>query len=318
MKKIFISFILSLFLIFATSHRAEAITINLRDFLTGNQGPMQELNDNIVTMAGRIYEGSSQMMKYADMLKCYAEYGKGAYYSIGFWFISITIHWLEPWTYIAAWILLIVGFFIMMIASFYMFDVSFNIAISLFILPIGLALWPFGWTKDKLKPIIESIVYYSGLFIFLPLGITIATTLVRTVINQALESQEGTNGRSFEEIFLDGQSDILQESFNLWSTGFYIVLLTYIVALRIIPLMAGEFCKHFFGAPLVGTPMADKIKDGIQALNKQTLGRAGKYAKDVAKHQTGQAIKNHTNSRSGSFVSRMMHRYGSQMAKTRR
>ena len=40
-------------------------------------------------------------------------------------------------------------------ASFYMFDVAFNLSISIILLPLGIALWPFGWTKAKLKNIVS-------------------------------------------------------------------------------------------------------------------------------------------------------------------
>jgi len=321
MKKILISFILSLFVICASAHQSQALTVDFDDITSLNFdqiGALTELTDNITTMAGQIYKGSSQMMKYADMLKCYAEHGKGAFYSINLLIFSISIHWIEPWTWLASLILLVIGFLIMMIASFYMFDISFNIAVSLFLLPLGLALWPFGWTRDKLKTVLENIVYYTGLFIFLPLGIAIATSLVTTVIDDTLARQTGTNGRSFAEIFKDGQSDILQKSFSIFSMGFYVLLMTYIVAMYIIPLMAGEFCSHFFGNALLGSPISDKITNFVKDQVSSAKNRAGKYAKDVAKHQVGSMIKNHSSARSSNFLSRVMHRYGSNMAKTKK
>lgn len=326
MKKIFISFVLSLLILCSTAHPSQAFSLSglirdIEDILTLNFdriSALDELTDNITNMAGQIYSGSSQMMKYADMIKCYSEHGKGAFYSINLLIFSISVHWIEPWTWMASLILLVIGFLIMMIASFYMFDVSFNIAISLFLLPLALALWPFAWTRDKLKQVLDGIVYYTGLFIFLPLGIAISTSLVTTVIDKTLAAQSGTNGRSFVEIFQDGKSDILQESFSLWSPGFYVLFITYIIAMYIIPLMAGEFCSHFFGSAMVGNPMSDMIKERIKAAKENTLGRAGKYAKDVAKHQTGKMIKNSFDKKSNNFFSRMMHRYGANMAKTKR
>lgn len=321
MRRIFLNFIISLFIVCATAQSSQALTIDFKDVVTlqfDQIGSLKRLNDNIVSMAASIYEGSSQMMKYADMLKCYAENGKGAFYTLNFFVFSISVHWIDPWVWLAAGILLIIGFLIMMTASFYMFDVSFNIAISLFLLPLGLALWPFGWTRDKLKTVMGYIVYYTGLFIFLPLGISIATSLVRTVIDDTLSKQAGTNDRSFYEIFQDGQSDILQESFSIASWGFYVLLATYIMAMYIIPLMAGEFCSHFFGGALAGSPLSNMVQDQLKTLKKNTIGRAGKYVKDVAQHQYGKMIKNHFSANSSSFFSRMMHRYGANMARTRR
>lgn len=66
-----------------------------------------------------------------------------------------------------------------------MFDVAFNLSLSIVLLPIALALWPFAWTRGKLKTVVESIAYYTGLFIFLPLGILIGAQLVVTIIEGA-------------------------------------------------------------------------------------------------------------------------------------
>lgn len=316
MKKIIINFILSLFIICFSAHNAAAdITLNLDEI-----DALKTLTDNVTEMAKEINHGSSKMMKYADMLICSAKHGRESYstFSIA-GIISISVHLISIFVWLAGWILLILGFFIMMLASLYMFDVSFNIAIVLVILPLGFALWPFGWTRDKLKPMIDALVHYTGVFIFLPLGIHIGVTLVEYIMNKAINSDAnvGESAITFEQAFIEDRSDLISDNLGVTSLGFWMLFIAYLIAMRLIPLMATEFCDHFFGESLAGSPINDKITQAIAAVKKQTLGRAGKLGKDIAKHKMGNHIKG-KGKKDGNFLQRAIYRYGKNMANTKK
>lgn len=321
MRKLFASCILSLFIACAPLSSANAISISISfpslDFKS--MAAMYTLKNSIVLMARKINVAASHMMKYGDMLVCNAEHGENSYYTLNMIGFSFSVHWVEPFTWLSGWILLILGFFIMLLAAFYIFDVAFNLAISLFLLPLCLALWPFGWTKDKLKTNIEGITYYVGIFIFLPMGILIAVKIVEQVMKGILKTGVASEEYQldFETAFLEDQSDLIRDHLGIDSFDFWKIFFCYIVALRVIPLMATEFCTHFFSSSAVGNPMSDKLSQGIQVVKNATVGRAGRYGADVLKHQSGRLVQRMGNQRGGWFR-RSLYRYGKQLAKTKR
>lgn len=300
----FLCFILSLFIFCSASRYANAASVSALSTLTSS----------VTTMAGEINASSSTMMKYASMLMCNALHGQAAYRSISASFHGISValefYFPELSTLVSGAVLYAIGFFIMLVASYYLFDVALNISVALSVLPMGFALWPFGWTRDKLKPMIESIVYYTGVFIFLPMGIFIAKLLVELVVFEAGDFD-------FETAFTEDDSQAIAENLGLFTLGFLKAVICYVIAIRIIPLMSEEFCSHFFGNALVGTPMSDHMQKAMDFAKKHTVGKLAKYGADVAKSQTGKAIKS-MGDKDGNVLDRAMYNYGKQMSKTRR
>ena len=270
-----------------------------------------KLIDNITKIAEKIHKASNNMMKFGDMLICASLHGKAA--DIGFSpFLEIRL--IDLSLFFAGGIFYTLGFMIMMIASFYMFDVAFNLVVSIILLPIGLSLWLFAWTKDKISTILQNIAYYTGLFIFLPLGILLGSKLVETVIESALSP-------NIWELYEQDRSDILESQLGMIERPFLQILLSYIVAIKLIPLMADDFCTHFFGKSMIGNPMKENMTQVAQMLKKHTLDKAAKFAGDVVKHQTGTAIKKAGEKMGGNdpgLLSRSIARYGAEMAQTKK
>ena len=152
---------------------------------------MDSLVNGITEMTRTISNASKEMMKIGDMLICNSLHGEAAQVKIGIEGFSVTLYLVALDIFVSGCVLYVLGFFISIIASFYMFDIAFNLSLSIVLLPIVLALWPFAWTKGKLKIVVESIAYYTGLFIFLPLGILIGTELVVTIIQNAFVDSSG-------------------------------------------------------------------------------------------------------------------------------
>lgn len=300
------------------AHAAGFLSVVI-DFIAGlfSKSPLEELCNNIVKLAELINKSTSEMMRFGDMLMCSGLHGSAADVDLGF----ISFKLFAPSIYFSGALLYILGFLIMLMTSFYLFDAAFNLSISVILLPLVLALWPFGWTRDKLKIVINSLLYYVGVFIFLPLGVLMAKELAFTVVEMAFKASAGF---SFQAAYEADQSDLIEENLGIFCMPFLKVLLFYVVALRVIPMMAMEFCKYFFGSALVGSPMMDRITQAAQHLMKQGK-KVGKFGKDIAKHQTGKKLEKAGNNlsdpskgRLSRAFGRVLSQYGKNTARTRR
>lgn len=304
-------FIMVLLLVSESSFAAKATTMDTPDFSTTPGGShIGNLVSNITTMAKNIHTSSSKMMKFGDMLICASLHGKAAEIDL----IVANPKLIDLSLFLVGGIFYILGFIVMLVASFYMFDVAFNLLISIILLPLALSLWLFSWTKDSISIVMKNIAYYTGLFIFLPLGILIGKEIVYTVIEKALSPD-------IWEIYNNDQSDLIEAKLGLVQIPFLKILLSYIIAIKVIPLMADDFCTHFFGSALVGNPMKENISQIATMIKKHTVDKAAKFAKDVAKHQTGKTIKKAGEKMGGEnagLLSRSIASYGAEMAKTKK
>lgn len=292
------------------AHAAGFLSV-IVDFIAGlfSKSPLEELSDNILALAELINKSTSEMMKFGDMLMCSGLHGSAADINL---LGIVSFKLFAPSIFFSGAILYTIGFLIMLMTSFYLFDAAFNLSISVILLPLVLALWPFGWTRSKLPIVIKSITYYVGVFIFLPLGILIAKTLAFSVVEQAFISSVDF---PFMEAYMKDQSDLIEDHLGIFCMTFLKILLFYVVAIRVIPLMAMDFCKYFFDGPLVGNPMMDRITQVAQHVMKQGK-KLQKFGKDVVKHQAGKAIENKGNNMKG-FMGKMVARYGRNMSRTR-
>lgn len=319
MKKIF-GFLVFLLLLVCSANEAFALDFDFQMLDFHIRGvrieALNDLTKNITDIAVKIHNASSQMMKFGDMLICNSLHGEASYlkYTVLSW--TLEIQFVSVDILISGVVFYILGFFIMLISSFYMFDVAFNLGISIILLPLALSLWPFSWTREYLKTLIDSIVYYTGLFIFLPLGILTAQTLVETVADNSF-AKASQGEFSFIEAYKMDKSDLLKDNLGIFTLPFFKLLLCYIIALRIIPLFANEFCSHFFGDALVGNPMSQAMSQVVSELKHRTIDRAAKYGKDVLKHQVGSAIEKRGNAK-GNFYQRTVARLGRKLAKTQK
>ena len=295
---------------------SDIININLeqmaRTAATSSDGtlnePIYNLIKNVYQVAKDINYASSQMQKFGDMLMCASLHGSAADWYVDLWVTELRIgRIIEPLLWLASLIFICIGFVISIVASYYLFDIAFNLSVTMSLIPIAIALWPFGWTKGKLKEVLDSVVFYIGLFMFLPLGILIANKLVEYIVVQEL-------GQDMESLFSRDNSDLLSKKLGLLSMGFLKLLLTYLVAFKIIPLFACEFCNHFFGSAMVGSPISEKIQEATQNLKKHTVGRATNFAKDAAKHKMGKSIEK-MGDKNGNALQRAVASYGKEMSK---
>jgi len=316
MKKIIATLFISLtMLLLPTNANADLIQVSTVKFDVYSGGDaMNNLSTKITSLAKTIHNASSKMLKFANMLYCSSLHGKAADWEFEVpgtgWSFKKRIISIPLW--LSACILIFIGFLITVGASFYLFDVAFNLSITIILLPLGIALWPFGWTKAKLKNVVNNIVYYTGLFIFLPLGIAIANKIVGNVISGVFGGEQ-----DLIDAFKNDQADVIEDKLSLFTLSFLKVLISYCVAFKIIPLMATEFCGHFFGGALAGNPISEKMTQMIAKAHKKVTKPLAKYGKDVAKHQAGNALKK-MGKENGNFAQRAIYRAGATLAKTRK
>ncbi len=274
---------------------------------------MQKLSDTIYDLAKSINVASSQMQKFGDMLFCSSLHGKAAdwtYEVLGITVFEKRIIHLGLW--FASVFLIAIGFMISMASAFYLFDIAFNLSVSICLLPIGIALYPFGWTKDKLKKVLDGIVYYVGVFIFLPLGILVANAIVKSVLADVFGGAD-----VLEDAFANDRSDLIEDKLSLFTLSFLKVLLSYIVAFKVIPLFAVDFCQHFFGGNIVGNPMSQKLTEMIKERLNKSASKAKKRTADIMKHQGGKLVSN-MGKEDGNFIQRAVYNTGKSMGKTQK
>ena len=286
---------------------------NISDAIAASSA-LDTLVNNVMSLTRSLNVASSKLMLYGRMLWCNAMHGEGSYFHFKYEeIVNVTISIVDIYIVFSSMILYALGFCILLVASFYMFDVAFHISVAMVLLPLGFALYPFGWTKDKLKLVIEMILYYTGVFIFLPLGVKLGVELVNQVMAHGFSGGDNFN---FEQALIDDDTEGIRNHFSIISLAFWGIFLCYIVAIRTIPLMADEFCKHFFGESLTGGGISQQINNGIKKVKEHTVDKAKQYAKDVAQHKIGKSIQERHAGKSG-FINRAMARYGKQLADTR-
>lgn len=313
-------FIATLFICFTvllvpTKVNADLIKVSEIDFSTQAGGEaMSSLSNKVTKLAQSVHKASSKMLKFANMLYCSSLHGKAAYVEISVPGTGWEAKWklFAPFLFLSSLLLIMIGFFITVSVAFYLFDIAFNLSITIVLLPLGIALWPFGWTKAKLKNIVNNIVYYTGLFIFLPLGITIANKIIGNVVAGVFGGEQ-----ALIDAFKNDQADLIEDKLSLFTLSFLKVLISYAVAFKVIPLMATEFCGHFFGGAMAGNPMSEKLTQLISKIHSKSTKRLGKYGKDVALHQTGNLVKK-LGKENGNFVQRMVYGLGSSIGRTTR
>ena len=106
---------------------------------------------------------------------------------------SVDILGVELFKYpdISVWIcgliIYLVGYMMTISITFYVVDIAFKLGFAIIMLPIGIALWPFPPTKDKLTFLISIILKSAAIFVFLSLTVTYTVTLIDSALDMDLE-----------------------------------------------------------------------------------------------------------------------------------
>ena len=174
------------------------------------------------------------------------------------------------------------GFMLTLSITFYLVDIAFKLGFAIIMLPIGVALWPFPATKDKLSALISIMLRSAAIFVFLALAVSYALNLI------------GASGGGLEEIFNDidnDKTDEVAENFSLASTHFLIVLFTLLYSMKLVGSAVADYADKFFPDQTFGkaSPIHGSMTQGMDFVKKKAVQPAAMWAGDVAKTQMGRA-----------------------------
>lgn len=212
-------------------------------------------------------------------------------------------------------IIYFMGFMITLSITFYLVDIAFKLGFMVIVLPIGIALWPFPPTKNKLSIIISTILKNAAIFVFL--GLTVSYTI------NLLSSAVG----DLADVFLDidtNKTDDIAEKFQLASTSFLIIVFALAYGMKLIGSAIADYADKFFPDNMFGkgqsaSPIHGAMTQAMDFAKTELVAPAASYASDVASTQMGKATVAIGNKLAGDgkgargFVGGMMMRVGKKM-----
>lgn len=174
------------------------------------------------------------------------------------------------------------GFMLTLSITFYLVDIAFKLGFAIIMLPIGVALWPFPPTKDKLSALISIMLRSAAIFVFLALGVSYALNLI------------GESAGGLDQIFDDidhDKTDAVAENFSLASTHFLVVLFTLLYSMKLVGSVVADYADKFFPDQTFGkaSPIHGSMTQGMDFVKKKAVQPAVSWAHDVAKTQAGRA-----------------------------
>lgn len=199
---------------------------------------------------------------------------------------SVTILGVTLFSYpnIPVWlcgaIIYFMGFMMTLSITFYLVDISFKLGFAVIMLPIGVALWPFPPTKDKLPMLIGIILKNAAIFVFLAMTVSYALNLL----------DQATGG--LEDIFRrinNNETDTVSEDFSLASSSFIIIMFALIYGMKLIGSTVEDYAGKFFKDKAFGSsaPMHRSLTQAMDFAKKKAVEPAVSWAHDVALTQAG-------------------------------
>ena len=228
-------------------------------------------------------------------------------------------------------IIYMVGFMMTISISFYVADIAFKLGFAIIMLPIGIALWPFPLTKDKLSQIISIMLKNAAIFVFLAITVSYALNLVDAALNTNLadETPQGSSlfshlktvmaaaqsgldwdkANGMQKLFFainNNMTDIISENFVLFSSYFLVMLCALIYGFKLVGSTIPDYVDKFFpdkafGGGMAASPMHNMMTQGMDFVKKNTVDKAASWAGDVVKTQTGRAMAGVGNLVSGKY-----------------
>lgn len=256
---------------------------------SGNILPAHLLN-NLMTYVGAVDGTTTNHMKLGHMIICHSTHQ-------GAWNIGILIP--NVWIWLCGAFIWFFGFMMTLSILYYLVDMSFKLGFALVALPIVTGLWPFNITRGKFSACIKIILEAAGIFIFLAMTSAVGLVLVNSAIGagQAIEAggatpeailQQMENNTGINELYASieaGDNEKISDTFMLWGSCFILIVFAYLYALKIIGSTMEDYVSVFFNGGLGGSPMHHMLTQATDMV-KQKAVAAGKYAKDVVKHQS--------------------------------
>lgn len=176
------------------------------------------------------------------------------------------------------------GFMLLLSITFYVIDISFKLGFAIILMPIGIALWPFEKTKDKIVILISIFLKSAGIFAFL--AITVAYTV--GMLSEALSGLKDV----FEAI-AQNDTDYVQETFTLDATTFLLVVTGLAYGMKLIGSTIPQYVDKFFPDKAFGSasPMHHLSTQAMDFAKKKVVAPVATFAGNVAETQVGKGVE---------------------------
>lgn len=237
---------------------------------------------NIYNTTRNISDATAFLMVLGHALTCNAVHANN-------WTVSVLGVTLMSIPNIPVWlcgaIIYVVGFMVTLSVTFYLVDIAFKLGFAVIMLPIGIALWPFPVTKDKLSILISIMLKNAAIFVFLAMAVSYALNLINTA----------TGG--MEDLFTridNNETDTVSRDFNLASINFLVVLFALIYGMKLIGSAVADYADKFFpdkafGGGQKASPIHGSMTQGMDFVKKKAVEPVAMWAGDKAKVQLGKA-----------------------------
>lgn len=228
-------------------------------------------------------------------------------------------------------IIYMVGFMMTLSIAFYVADIAFKLGFAIIMLPIGIALWPFPITKDRLAILISIILRNAAIFLFLAITVSYALNLIDAALNTEMADEVAEDSplvAALKSVFTSQQNkiswneasgiqklfflvnnnmtDLIAKNFTLFSSYFLVILFALIYGFKLVGATIPDYVDKFFpdkafGGGMRASPIHNMMTQGMDFVKKNTVDKAASWAGDVVKTQTGRAIAGVGNLVSGKY-----------------
>ena len=205
--------------------------------------------------------------------------------------IHVTIGGIEITTFphIPVWlcglVVYFMGFMITLSIVFYLVDIAFKLGFAIILLPIGIALWPFPPTKNKLSMLISVFLKNAAIFIFLALTVSYTLNLLITAMGDLATVLENVDNE---------QNDSLAENFSFSGKTFLLIVFALAYGMKLIGSAVADYADKFFpdnafGKGQSASPIHGSMTQAMDFAKKEVVTPVASFAHDVAKTQMGRA-----------------------------
>ncbi|MDR1693569.1 MAG: hypothetical protein LBR70_00025 [Lactobacillaceae bacterium] len=218
----------------------------------------------------------SENLVIGNALICHAN-NAGAWVDVSFLFLfSLKIP--NFWLMICGAAIWFAGFMLTLSISYYLLDISFKLGFAIIVLPIAIALWPFGFTKDKLAKVFSIVLKSGGIFAFL----AITTSYSLELISAAMGGLD-----EFYDRIANDDATWIAARFEITGPFFIIIIFAYLYSIKMIGGTIKNYVDKFFKDAAFGsaspihskaTQATDMVKQKSVALGKSAAKAGGKAA----------------------------------------
>lgn len=216
-----------------------------------------------------------------DTLMCHASHAAkenleilgiylGSYPNIPIWICGAVIYFF--------------GFMLLLSITFYVVDISFKLGFAIILMPIGVALWPFEKTKDKIVLLVSIFLKSAAIFAFL--SITVAYT-----VGMLSESLSGL--KEIFEAIAQNDTDYIGNTFTLDASTFLLVVTALAYGMKLIGSTLPEYVDRFFPDKVFGgaSPMHHLSTQAMDFAKQKVVAPVATFAGNVAETQLGKVTE---------------------------